>query len=255
VKPCEYDAFAADYAWLLSDERLTGEPFVAAHKELLEALPPGAKLLDCACGIGVQALALARHGHRVWGTDASAGMIAQAQRRAREAGLDLPLATCRWEELPRRFPEPFDLAFCCGNAIGHCRDADEMLRSLRGIHSVLKDDGRLVLDSRNWEKMWDDRQRFHTFGVRVRHGVRGIPLCVWTYPERWGEPFLVEVVVLLEQDGRVTLRSYPVTYYPFRLDELLSRLADAGFGDVATTYAEGEAGYTVTARRRAPRAR
>ena len=245
----QYDDFASDYAWMLSDERMTGEPFAEAHRPLLESLPPGARVLDCACGIGVQALAVARHGYRVWGSDASAGMVAEAQRRAREARLDVPFAACAWEDLPEHFAEPFDLAFCMGNAIGHCRGEADMLRSLAGIHAVLKPGGCLVLDTRNWEWMWARKQRFHTFGVRVRDGVRCIPLCVWTLPERWGEPFVVEVVFLLESAGEVTLRCYPVTYHPFPVAQLLAALEAVGFGDIESSYAVSEAGYSVRARR------
>jgi len=57
---------------------------------------------------------------------------------------------CPWEHLPRMLERKFALAVCCGNAIGHCRDRQEMLRSLCGIREVLVEGGLLVLDTRNW---------------------------------------------------------------------------------------------------------
>ena len=35
----QYDAFAADYAWLYSDRVLSGERFAESAKDLLDVLP------------------------------------------------------------------------------------------------------------------------------------------------------------------------------------------------------------------------
>jgi 2-polyprenyl-3-methyl-5-hydroxy-6-metoxy-1,4-benzoquinol methylase len=149
----EYDAFSSDYHWLYSDRVLSGEPFIEQYADILASLAPGARILDCACGIGVHTLALARHAFSVRGADASPGMVAEAARRAEAEGLGVEFTTCPWVELTSKFDEKFDLVLCYGNAIGHCKDADEMLASLQGMHGVLRQDGTLVIDSRNWEKL------------------------------------------------------------------------------------------------------
>jgi len=88
----EYDAFASDYHWLYSDRVLSGAPFVDSYATVLRSLPPQARILDCACGIGIHSLALARHGYDVRSTDASGGMIAEARRRAALEGLGVEFA-------------------------------------------------------------------------------------------------------------------------------------------------------------------
>ena len=45
---------------------------------------PGAEVLDCACGIGTQAIGLARLGYRVSASDLSRGALEEAGRRAVE---------------------------------------------------------------------------------------------------------------------------------------------------------------------------
>jgi len=245
----QYDAFARDYQWLYSDHVLTGEPFFETHKEFLQSVGTTAKILDCACGIGIQASALARHGYRVQGTDGSAGMVAEAQRRVAETELTVPFMRCSWEELGRMFEPSFDVAFCCGNSICHCRDEAEMVRSLQGVHAVLKEGGLLLLTSRNWERLCADKPRFQVLGLRVREGTRCIPMYVWNFRAQWPEAVLVELVLIFEQDGRTSYRCYPITCYPFRHGELLDRLEAAGFVDVRTVYGEAANGYTVTARR------
>jgi SAM-dependent methyltransferase len=52
----------------------------------------GNSALDLACGTGTMALAMAQRGWRAYGVDASAAMLAQARRKAEEAGLPLLLS-------------------------------------------------------------------------------------------------------------------------------------------------------------------
>ena len=246
----QYDKFAADYEWLFSDRVLADGPYYfEGLRPILEQLPADPLILDSACGTGVAALALARRGYNVTGTDASEGMIAQSTRHAAKEGLSVQFSVCPWERLPDRFGQEFDLALCCGNAIGNCRDEGEMLRSLRGIRHVLKPGGWIIADTRNWEKVLAERVRFIHFDPRVREGKRCIPVMVWTFPGDPSDRVLVEVVFLFEQDGEVTLRSYPITYYPFRVEELLGRMRSAGFADAATDYSHDKPGYQVTGRK------
>lgn len=74
-----YDGFAADYHLVYGDD---WESAVERHGEALARLirglrPEALDVLDCSCGIGTQAIGLARRGYRVHGTDLS------PRRRAR----------------------------------------------------------------------------------------------------------------------------------------------------------------------------
>ena len=78
-----YADLARDYEWLFPDEAIGGSGTVGAtspgSKDLLEGiletLPPGARVLDSACGIGADAMALARRGFNVTASDGSASMV------------------------------------------------------------------------------------------------------------------------------------------------------------------------------------
>ena len=243
----EYDAFAADYHWLYSDRVLSGEPFLEAHRATIEALPPKAVVLDCACGIGVHAIALARRGYCVRGTDASPGMVAEAQRRAANEGLAVEFTACAWGDLATKWGPVFDLAFCTGNAIAHCKSSDERLMSLRGMRAVLRPGGSLVVDSRNWEKGRRERMRFSPMPMRIRGDRRCLALYVWNYPSRWQEAHVTELLLQFPSDQGTDLRHYPITYYPFRYKELLRCLKEAGFQKVKSDFDETKDWYTIAA--------
>ena len=177
-------------------------------------------------------------------------MIAQAKRRARQAELPVAFERCSWEELPEKPSERFDLAMCCGNAIGHCRDEDEMVRSLRGIRGVLKDGGVLVIDTRNWEKLHAERPRFQALSAREKNGMRCIPVYVWNFPSERGDPIVIEVVLVFEENDKTCCRCHSFTYYSFRVEELIARLKATGFTDLETDHSDTKDLYSVTARRK-----
>jgi SAM-dependent methyltransferase len=246
-----YDLIAKEYHWLVPDELLSGEAFVERHRDLLGSLPQGASILDCACGVGIDAVALARYGFKVYGSDDSESLVAEARKRSRQVGMEVPFMVCTWEELPRRFGERFELVLCTGNSISHCPDAEAMIRSLRAMREVLKDGGTLLLDSRNWEKLREQKPRL-TVAERVvdRDGARCLPLYLWSFPARWEEPHVVEIALLfLHPDGRVTHKLKRLEYRPFRLEEVVDRLSKAGFVDIRTDYAEDADRYEIQARR------
>jgi SAM-dependent methyltransferase len=212
-------------------------------------LPRDAWILDCACGTGTLALALARYGYSVVAADASEGMVRVAKERAAREGIIVQFQVCPWDRLPQEMSQKFRLALCCGNSIGHCRDEREMLRSLRGMRSVLEEDGLLVIDTRNWEKLLAERPRYTHFGPRIRGGKRCVPIYAWHWLADGGKTLCVDVILPVEQDGKVDLRVYPITYCAFRLADLEARLAEAGFAVQENSYSKECGEYRVVAKK------
>jgi SAM-dependent methyltransferase len=246
----QYDTFSSDYHWLYSDQGLSGARTLAENDDVLTAAGPSAKILDCACGIGIFVIALARRGYAVCGSDGSQGMIDQALFASRKATLDVPFRRCDWADLPDQFAERFDLVFCLGNAIGHVRNRDEMVRSLCGMRAVLRDGGKLVLDSRNWELIRKVRPRFTNYPWRERDGQRCLPIHIFSFPENFGEAQTIEVTLVFDTGESASVRSYPVVYYPYRFEELAERLRCAGFNEIQSDYSEDQPSYRVIASER-----
>lgn len=248
----DYDPIAERYHWLIPDEMLSGEAFVERHEDLLASLPLDAQILDCACGIGIDAIALTRRGFNVCGSDASDGLVAQARRRARQARVEVRFEVCSWEDLPEQFGGGrFDAVLCVGNSISHSPGPQAMVRSFEAMRKVLKEGGTLVVDSRNWEKLWKDRPRV-AVAPRVveREGVRCVPIYFWTFPALWEDPHSVDVMLLfLDEQGGITHKFHRLEYRPFRVEELVARLQEAGLVEIRSAYGEDVDRYEVRARR------
>ena len=239
----DYATLAADYDWL--------EP-AEAHA-LAVAGRHGAgrhRVLDCACGTGTDAVALARAGLQVWASDGSAAMVDAARRRVAAAGMEVPVEVCRWDGLPGRLPGPFDLVLCLGNSISHL-PGNQVRPAFAGMAGVLGPGGRLVLNARNWEKLRRDRPRL-TFPERVleRDGQRCVPLYIWNHDEDWDAAHGVEIAFLVEASRRLAVRRHELTLWPFRRTDLHARLHDAGLRVVADDYQPDADWYEVAAERR-----
>lgn len=109
-----YADLARDYEWLFPDEAIGGSGTVGATSPgstdllagILAALPPGARVLDSACGIGADAMALARSGFSVTASDGSASMVGQARQRCLQSGAEIDITQSTWQDLPERVPAP-----------------------------------------------------------------------------------------------------------------------------------------------------
>jgi len=245
--PEQYDTIAEDYDWLLSDTMLSGEPQYAGLRNVLESMPPRGNILDCACGTGILASAIARHGHMIVGTDASKGMIRVARARAEADGLDIPFHVCTWERLPQKWDRKFDVAVCCGNSIVHCSDSADMIRSFRGIRSVLNVGGRLVLDTRNWEKLLTEKTRYTHFDRLSRAGKSCIPIYIWNFPQKTNEPIQVDLLLPIEHEGKIDLHVHSIVCHPFTLTQLQTCLAEAGFAVTENDHSPDRDWYCVIA--------
>jgi ubiquinone/menaquinone biosynthesis C-methylase UbiE len=79
-----YDALAGDYDRLVAEDLWMRR---LLWRRYLDLFQPGARVLDAACGTGLDTLFLARQGRAMTGIDASPGMIAQLREKAAREGL------------------------------------------------------------------------------------------------------------------------------------------------------------------------
>jgi ubiquinone/menaquinone biosynthesis C-methylase UbiE len=227
-----YDALAGDYDNLFTDCDTAAESMYETLLSRLPGLRQASRILDCACGTGIECLSLARFGYLVCASDASRGMLDRAQKRFRAQGLQIPTTRCTWEELPRRFdPGSFDIVLCLGNSLSHCLDQSSLLASLRGMFAVTAVGGVLFIQLRDWDGLLLEKPRLTVEPVRRQGEHRLIPMYIWNLRGMW-LPGDVEIV-FLELDGDVVrTRSYSLPFCPIPSDDLMRSIRDAGFAQV-----------------------
>ena len=127
------------------------------------ALRSGERIVDIGCGTGkvpVVAAGTVAPGGAALGVDASAGMIARARQRARDANVEVEFRQAAMEDLP--FPEDsFDVVLCC-QALHHV-PRDAKIQALAEMHRVLKPGGRLLLLDHGAPYRWYLKILFYPF--------------------------------------------------------------------------------------------
>ena len=119
-------------------------------------LPPGSHVLDIGCGTGRHAIELAKRGYQVTGVDISSGMLAEAEKAAKEAGTRVTLVHADATKFTSS--ESFDAAIClCEGAFCLLGKDDDPLehdqKILHNICCVLKPGARLILTTLNGCRM------------------------------------------------------------------------------------------------------
>lgn len=133
-------------------------PLDPAQADFLgKVLEPGCRVLDSGCATGSLAYELAARGFKVMGIDTSAGLIAQAVRRARTLPADSRVPEFRLMDMldaPKAFPAAsFGAVLCLGNTLPHLPGPAEIGACLAGFRSLLEPGGRLVLQLIDFEKV------------------------------------------------------------------------------------------------------
>jgi SAM-dependent methyltransferase len=106
---------------------------------------PRSSMVDVACGTGALALMMARRGWRVYGIDASEGMLRVASAKTKGKGV-----TVLRQDMRRiRLPEPVTLATSLFDSINHLLSSRDLLRTFRAVHAALRPGGWFAFDVNN----------------------------------------------------------------------------------------------------------
>ncbi len=241
-----YAEFAADYEWLFDDDALTGVKYLDRYRGVLDALAPGAAVLDAACGIGIEAAALARLGYRVSATDGSSAMVEEATRRLAPHGIVPTVAA--WDQLPAHFDAQFDLVVCNGNALVHADGRDGVVASLAGMRRVLRPGGSLVVGSRNFEFVRSATPRVEIRPApRRRHGRTCVVVYVWDIPDSWEQTHRSTIMLIFLTDSSLESRTHDITFVPYRFDDLTAWAERAGLVSIRTDYRPDDPVFTMVA--------
>jgi ubiquinone/menaquinone biosynthesis C-methylase UbiE len=159
-----YDQFASDYDRFVNwENRLAVElPFI---EKVLQSMPHNPdhplQVLDSACGTGMHAIALSRHGYAVSGADLSAPMIERARANAAESSAQVHFEAAGFGGLASRFGEhTFDALLCLGNSLPHLLTASELKTTLDDFARCLRPGGVLLVQNRNFDAVMASHQRW-----------------------------------------------------------------------------------------------
>lgn len=250
-----YDQLAADYHLIYEDWDAATERQGRALDAVIRSVlgPAPATVLDCACGIGTQAVGLALRGHRVTGTDISPAAAGRAGREAARRGLELPVRAADMRALP--FGDgTFDVVVCADNSLPHLLTDEHLLTALGEMRRVLRSEGLLLISTRPYDRLRRSRPASTAPQLHGSGGGRTVTFQLWDWSED-GERYDLEHFQLVpaDDDWRVGVRR--TTYRALTERQLAGLVTDAGFDGPAWRQPEDSGFFQplLMARRRAAR--
>jgi 2-polyprenyl-3-methyl-5-hydroxy-6-metoxy-1,4-benzoquinol methylase len=115
-------------------------------------LPPGSCILDIGCGTGRHSVELAKRGLKAAGVDISSGMLREAEKAAKEAGVNVEWIHADATKFKSK--KKYDSAIClCEGAFSLLASDDDPIEHdlaiLRNISAALKPGSKLIMTTLN----------------------------------------------------------------------------------------------------------
>ena len=197
------------------------------------------KVLDVATGTGFHSVRLLNEGFEVVSVDGSAEMLTKAFENGRRYGEHILRTVCAdWRWLNRDVHGEYDAIICLGNSFTHLFDERDRRKTLAEFYAMLRHDGVLILDQRNYDAILD-----HGYSSKHRYYYCGDKISV--EPEHVDEG-LARFRYDFPGDAVYHLNMYPLRKeYTRRLMHEVGFQRIATYGDFQGTYVEQEPDFFV----------
>jgi SAM-dependent methyltransferase len=179
-------------------------------------------VLDVATGTGFHSVRLLAAGFETVSADGSAEMLAMAfENGTREGGHVMRVVQADWRWLNRDVHGEYDAIVCLGNSFTHLFSERDRRKALAEFYAMLKHDGILVLDQRNYDAILDD-------GYTSKHTYYYCGDDVTVEPEYVDEGLCRMRYSFPDQSV------YHLNMFPLRKDYTRKLMTDVGFQRVET---------------------
>lgn len=198
------------------------------------------RILDCCCGIGTQALGLAKRGHDVTGSDISPAAIARARREAAQRGLSIDFHVADMRRLEALPGPPFEVVLAADNSLPHLLGDDDLRQAAAAILGRLVPGGIFVASIRDYDQLVTERPTMQPPVFFGEPGGRRFYHQVWDWTSE--RSYTLHLYLTWEDAGRWHSRHHASTYRALLRTELEAALTAVGFREVRWLM-PAESGY------------
>jgi 2-polyprenyl-3-methyl-5-hydroxy-6-metoxy-1,4-benzoquinol methylase len=235
-----YDKLATHYDKLFLDWQATTREQAVILDRLFQnyGVDKSAQILDCACGIGTQAIGLAAMGYDITASDISQGALAEAKERAAKNNVQIPFVNADFCALSETFARPFDIILAMDNALPHMLTSDALGSAIRSITNQIVDGGMFVASIRDYDALLLDKPPYSPPYIHKTTKGQRVSFQTWTWE---GDNYsLIQYIV--DDEDTLQISKFACQYRATRREEMTQLLLANGCSQVAWLFPE-ETGF------------
>lgn len=193
-----------------------------------------ASVLDCACGIGTQAIGLACLGYNVTASDISNGELAEAKERAGNAGVEINFINADFRALSETFSEKFDIIIAMDNALPHMLSSEDLGKAVKSITNQIKDNGIFVGSIRDYDALLETKPPYSPPYIHKTPDGQRVSFQTW----EWNDDRYILTQYIIEDGKSLQISKFECEYRATRRDELSKLFISNGCSNVEWLFSE-----------------
>ena len=229
----QYDKLFLDWQAATREQALILDSLFAAN-----GFDKSAHILDCACGIGTQAIGLAAMGYPVTGSDISDGELAEAKQRAAKNHVSIPFAHADFRALSETFARQFDIVIAMDNALPHMLTGNDLAAAIKSMVNQLKDGGLLVASIRDYDALLANKPPYSPPYIHKTAKGQRVSFQTWT----WDGDHYRLIQYIIDDENTLQVSKFECEYRATRRQELTDLLTENGCSEVVWKFPE-ETGF------------
>ena len=235
-----YDNLASQYDKLFLDWQTAMQEQAVILDKLFRnnGFDDTARILDCACGIGTQAIGLAALGYPVTASDISDGELAQAKERAAKNHVHIRLEHADFCALSETFSQQFDIVICMDNALPHMLSKDALNTAIESITNQIAPGGMFVASIRDYDALLMDQPPYSPPYIHKTDKGQRVSFQTW----HWEEDRYKLIQYIIDDEDSLQVSKFACEYRATRREELTSLLLANGCSKVEWKF-PGETGF------------
>jgi SAM-dependent methyltransferase len=235
-----YDNMATQYDKLFQDwHATTREQAVILNRIFVDnGFGRTAQILDCACGIGTQAIGLAALGYHVTASDISDGELAEAADRAKKNGVKIRFEHADFCALSDTFSEQFDIVIAMDNALPHMLTGEALESAVRSITGQIKPGGIFVASIRDYDSLLAEKPPYSPPYIHKTEKGQRVSFQTWVWS---GNNYQLTQYIIDDEDN-LQISKFVCEYRATHREELTNLLRANGCRDVVWMFPD-ETGF------------
>ena len=235
-----YDNLATRYDKLFLDWQATTREQAELLHRLFESngFDRTAKVLDCACGIGTQAIGLATLGYHVTASDISEGELAEAEKRASEHNVNICFHQADFRALSDVFTEKYDIIIAMDNALPHMLTSRDLGAAIKSIVNQIESNGIFVASIRDYDSLLSDKPPYSPPYIHKTEKGQRVSFQTWV----WKDENYRLTQYIIEDEETLQVSKFECEYRAARRKEMTDLLLAHGCSKVDWKFPE-ETGF------------